>query len=103
MRGTTIGHGEAIACLGASGPPANPPHRLDVSRAPRILLLNPRYDPATPYAWAVNVHRQAPNSTLVTYEGSGHSAYQRTACTRSAVEDYLLTLKTPHHDVSCPA
>ncbi|WP_410670045.1 alpha/beta hydrolase [Amycolatopsis sp. cmx-4-68] len=103
MRGSALGHGEAMACLGVPGPPANPPHRLDVPRAPRILVLNPRYDPATPHAWAVNVHRQAPNSTLVTYEGPGHGAYQRTACTRSVVDEYLLTLKTPRHDVSCPA
>jgi len=104
MRGSTIGHDEATACLGVDGPPANPPHRLDISRAPRILLLSSRYDPSTPYAWAVNVHRQAPaNTTLLTYEGSGHGAYRRTACTRAAVDGYLLTLKTPHHDFGCPA
>lgn len=104
MRGSTIGHDEATACLGVTGPPANPPHRLDIARAPRILLLSSRYDPATPYAWAVNVHRQAPaDTTLLTYEGAGHGAYRRTECTRAAVDQYLLTLKTPHHDFSCPA
>ncbi len=104
MRGSPLGHDEATACLGVAGPPANPPHRLDIARAPQILLLNARYDPATPYAWARNIHRQAPaNTTLLTYEGSGHVVYPRTPCTRSAVDDYLLTLKTPRHDVSCPA
>ncbi|MFJ7213263.1 alpha/beta hydrolase [Amycolatopsis sp. NPDC098790] len=104
MRGSTIGHDEATACLGVAGPPANPPHRLNVSRAPRILLLSSRYDPATPYAWAVNAHRQAPaNTTLLTYEGSGHGAYRRTECTRAAVDGYLLTAKAPHRDFGCPA
>ncbi|WP_410640973.1 alpha/beta hydrolase [Amycolatopsis sp. lyj-346] len=104
MRGSTLSHGEAMACLGVQGPPANPPHRLSIPRAPRILLLNARYDPATPYAWALAVHRQAPaNTTLLTYEGSGHGVYQRNACTRSATDRYLLTLETPRHDVSCPA
>lgn len=104
MRGSPLGHAEATACLGVAGPPANPPHRLDLSRAPRVLLLNSRYDPATPYAWARTIHRQAPaNTTLLTYEGPGHVVYPRTTCTRSAVDDYLLTLKTPRHDVSCPA
>jgi pimeloyl-ACP methyl ester carboxylesterase len=104
MRGSTLGHDELTACLGVPGPPANPPHRLDLARAPRILLLNSRYDPATPYAWARDIHRQAPaNTTLLTYEGSGHVVYPRNACTRSAVDGYLLTLKTPRHDVGCPA
>ena len=104
MRGSMLSHDEALACLGIPGPPANPPHRLDVRRAPRILLLNSRYDPATPYAWALGIHRQAPaNTTLVTYEGSGHAVYQRTPCTRAVVDGYLLTRQAPRHDVSCPA
>ncbi|OXM63533.1 alpha/beta hydrolase [Amycolatopsis vastitatis] len=103
MRGRTIGHEEATTCLGLPGPPANPPHRLNIPRAPRILLLNARYDPATPHPWAENIHRQAPaNTTLVTYEGSGHSIYPRTTCTRAAVDRYLLTLEAPRRDVSCP-
>ncbi|MEU5259241.1 alpha/beta hydrolase [Amycolatopsis sp. NPDC021455] len=104
MRGTPLGHGEVAACLGVPGPPANPPHRLAIPRAPRILVMNSRYDPATPYAFAVNIHRQAPaNTTLLTYEGSGHGVYTRTACTRGVVDDYLLALKTSPHDFSCPA
>ncbi|MEQ0563479.1 alpha/beta hydrolase [Amycolatopsis sp. NEAU-NG30] len=104
MRGTPLGHGEATACLGVPGPPANPPHRLDIARAPRILLVNARYDPATPHAWAVNIRRQAPaNTTLMTYEGSGHAIYTRNACTRAAVDGYLLTGQAPRRDFSCPA
>jgi pimeloyl-ACP methyl ester carboxylesterase len=104
MRGSTLSHDEAMACLGVHGPPANPPHRLDLSRAPQVLLLNSRYDPATPYSWALAIHRQAPaNTTLLTYEGSGHGVYPKTACTRAAVDRYLLTLQPPSHDVGCPA
>ncbi|WP_086850060.1 alpha/beta hydrolase [Amycolatopsis kentuckyensis] len=104
MRGSTLSHGEAMACLGVQGPPSNPPHRLSVPRAPRILLLNSRHDPATPYAWALAIHRQAPaNTTLLTYEGSGHGVFDRNTCTRSAVDRYLLALAAPEHDVSCPA
>ncbi|MFG1643249.1 alpha/beta hydrolase [Amycolatopsis sp. NPDC049252] len=104
MRGSPLSHGEATACLGIPGPPANPPHRLDITRAPRILLVNARYDPATPYAWAQDIHHQAPaNTTLLTYEGSGHGVYQRTACTRAAVDTYLLTATAPRRDFGCPA
>lgn len=104
MRGGVLGHDEATACIGIPGPPANPPHRLDIGTAPTVLLLNSRYDVATPYAWALNIHRQAPrNTALLTYEGTGHAVYQRSACTRGVVDDYLLTLATPRPGASCPA
>lgn len=104
MRGSLIGHGEATACIGVPGPPADPPHPLDLRTAPKILVLNARHDPTTPYAWAVDVHRQAPHNTaLLTYEGWGHVAYPRSACTRAGVDDYLLTLTVPAEGSSCPA
>jgi pimeloyl-ACP methyl ester carboxylesterase len=102
MRGSLIGHDEATACSGIPTPPTNPPHRLDIGDAPKILVLSARHDPTTPYSWAVNVHRQAPrNTALLTYEGWGHIAYPRSACTRGGVDSYLLDLTTPA--LSCPA
>jgi pimeloyl-ACP methyl ester carboxylesterase len=103
MRGSFIGHGEAAACAGVPGPPTNPPHRLDIRHAPKILVLSARHDPTTPYAWAVSIHRQAPRHTaLLTYEGWGHVSYPRSSCTRGSVDDYLLTLTIPARS-SCPA
>jgi pimeloyl-ACP methyl ester carboxylesterase len=104
MRGSFIGHDEATACAGVPGPPANPPHRLDIGDAPVILVLNARHDPVTPYAWAAAIHRQAPrNTALLTYEGWGHVAYPRSDCTRGGVDDYLLTLTVPARGAACPA
>jgi pimeloyl-ACP methyl ester carboxylesterase len=104
MRGSLIGHDEATACIGIPGLPANPPHHLDIRDAPKILVLNARHDPVTPHAWAANIHRQAPrNTALLTYEGGGHVAYPRSACTRAGVDDYLLTLTVPAKESSCPA
>jgi pimeloyl-ACP methyl ester carboxylesterase len=104
MRGSFIGHDEATACIGVPGRPASPPHRLTIPAAPKILVLNARHDPITPYAWAVNVHRQAPrNTALLTYEGWGHITYPRSACTRGGVDDYLLELTVPARGSSCPA
>ena len=101
MQGSPIGHDEATSCIGIAGPPANPPHPLDLSHAPMILLMNSRHDPATPYAWALDIHRQAPkNTALLTYEGTGHGVYTRSDCTRAAADNYLLALKTPGQ--SCP-
>ncbi|WP_245848870.1 alpha/beta hydrolase [Lentzea kentuckyensis] len=102
MRGSLIGHDEATTCAGVPGPPSNPPHRLDIGHAPKILVLSARHDPNTPYAWAANIHRQAPrNTALLTYEGWGHVAYPRSDCTRGGVDAYLLDLTIPA--VSCPA
>ncbi len=102
MRGSLIGHDEVTACVGVPGPPSNPPHKLNIGDAPKILVLNARHDPTTPYDWAVNIHRQAPrNTALLTYEGWGHVAYPRSACTRGGVDAYLLDLKVPAS--SCPA
>jgi pimeloyl-ACP methyl ester carboxylesterase len=104
MRGGSLGHDEATVCMGVSGPPTNPPHRLNIPQAPTVLLLNSLHDPATPYAWAQNIHRQAPrNTALVTYEGAGHAVYQRSACTRAVADDYLLALTVPRPGTSCPA
>ncbi|MFD4638086.1 alpha/beta hydrolase [Lentzea sp. NPDC058436] len=102
LRGSFLGHDEATACIGVPGQPANPPHRLDIGDAPKIMVINSRYDPTTPHEWAVSIKRQAPrNTALLTYEGWGHIAYPRSACTRTNVDDYLINLTTPA--VSCPA
>ncbi|MFD5828001.1 alpha/beta hydrolase [Lentzea sp. NPDC060358] len=102
MRGSFLGHDEVMACAGIAGPPANPPHRWDIGKAPTILVVNGRHDPTTPYAWAVNMQRQAPrNTVLLTYEGWGHVAYDASDCARAGVDEYLLNLRTPV--ASCPA
>ena len=65
-------------------------------------MLSARHDAITPYEWAVNIQRQAPrNTALLTYEGWGHVAYPRSACTRGGVDDYLLELTVKA--TSCPA
>ncbi|MEU4745303.1 alpha/beta hydrolase, partial [Actinosynnema sp. NPDC023658] len=100
LRGTFIGHTEAAACVGFTDRPTNPPHRLDVDQAPPLLLLTSRYDVATPYQWAQNVHRQAKGSHLVTFDGPGHGVYHANECTRSAADAHLLGT-APARDRTC--
>ncbi|MEV8435818.1 alpha/beta hydrolase [Actinosynnema sp. NPDC051121] len=100
LRGTYLGHQEAATCVGFTGPPTNPPHRLDVDHAPPLLLLTSRYDVATPYAWARTVHRQAKGSHLVTFDGPGHGVYHANDCTRAAADSYLLGT-APARNVTC--
>jgi pimeloyl-ACP methyl ester carboxylesterase len=92
------------ACLGWPTPVANPPHRLHVTGDPRLLLLNGLHDPRTGYEWATNVAAQlGKRGRLLTYEGWGHGSYERTPCTVSAVDRYLVDLTLPPPGARCPA
>ncbi|CAM3320816.1 alpha/beta hydrolase [Kibdelosporangium persicum] len=96
MRGGALGHRAVTSCVGVEDSVKNPQHRLTIRNAPKILMLNSLYDPATPYSWAVNAHRQSKDTTvLLTYEGWGHGVYGRSECTTRPVDEYLITLKTP--------
>ncbi|ONI81032.1 transporter [Actinosynnema sp. ALI-1.44] len=96
MRGGVLGHIAVTGCLGLEKVVTNPQRRLDIDNAPKIYMLNALYDPATPYAWAVNAHKQSKNTTeLMTYEGWGHGVYGRSECTTAPVDQYLISTKVP--------
>jgi pimeloyl-ACP methyl ester carboxylesterase len=104
MRGGALGHTAIAGCIGLPEKVNNPQHRLNIKNAPKILMLNALYDPATGYAWAANAHRQSRDTTvLLTYEGWGHGVYGRSECTRVSVDTYLATLKTPKPGSRCEA
>jgi pimeloyl-ACP methyl ester carboxylesterase len=93
-----------MQCIGWPGPVNNPQHRLDVQGAPTILMLNGKHDPATGYEWALHVAAQLRDqAVLVTYEGAGHTAYRRNACTRGAADQYLLEGTVPPSGTVCEA
>ena len=67
-----------------------------------ILIVGTTYDPATPYAWSVALNRQLPTSTLLTYQGDGHTAYSRgSACISRLVDAYLLKGTPPAARTVC--
>ena len=104
MRGSALGHTAMAGCVGLPEDVNNPQHRLKIKDAPKILMLNALHDPATGYEWAANAHRQSRNTTvLLTYEGWGHGVYDRSDCTRTATDDYLINLKTPRPGARCAA
>ncbi|MEC3982845.1 alpha/beta hydrolase [Amycolatopsis sp. H20-H5] len=92
-----------LGCVGWPTPPSNPPAPLHVDhRAPTILLTNSRHDTVTRYQWALSVHRQTPDKTvLLTYAGSGHGSYLRGACMRATVDAYLLEQDLPEPGTVC--
>ncbi|MFI5491634.1 alpha/beta hydrolase [Actinoplanes sp. NPDC051859] len=90
-------------CLGWQLSVDNAQRPLPPAQTGPVLLINARHDPATPYAWAQTVARQlGPKATLVTYEGWGHTVYGRTPCATNLVDRYLLTVKPPAANSSCP-
>ncbi|ALG07234.1 alpha/beta fold hydrolase [Kibdelosporangium phytohabitans] len=96
MRGGVLGHSAIAGCFGLEESVTNPQRRLNIKNAPRIYMLNALYDPATPYEWAVNAHRQSKDTTeLLTYEGWGHGVYGRSECTTAPIDQYLVSTKVP--------
>ncbi|MDO8732516.1 MAG: alpha/beta hydrolase [Actinomycetota bacterium] len=73
------------------------------TKAP-VLVIGTRFDPATPYEWAQALSSQLPTSTLLTYEGNGHTAYgSGSKCIDGQVDLYLLQGNMPAKGTSCPA
>jgi hypothetical protein len=89
-------------CLGWPSKPDNP--QRDLSRAQKpVLVVNARHDPATAYAWARHVTQQlGPKAALLTYDGWGHVAYNRTACVSGTVDRYLIDGVLPAAGARCP-
>lgn len=102
-RGSSLGHGATMGCAGY--PEATNPQRpLRIRNAPKILLTNAKHDPATAYEWAVNAHRQSRDTTVfVTYDGWGHGVYDRSECTKTINDRYLVDLKLPRNGTHCAA
>jgi pimeloyl-ACP methyl ester carboxylesterase len=93
-----------LACLGRSGTLTNPPHPYHVQRGvPPILMVNSLHDPATPYAWALDVARQIRQATLVTYDGWGHGVYRQSSCAQQIIDNYLINLRIPPRGTHCLA
>jgi pimeloyl-ACP methyl ester carboxylesterase len=88
---------------------ANWPHQftgerteLHATGAAPILVVGTTNDPATPYVWAESLAEQLDSGHLVTYNGEGHTAYNKSnSCVNNAVDDYLLNGTVPESDPNC--
>ena len=88
--GPYLSHGELL-CAQWPVPPARTPAPVTAAGAPGILVVGTTGDPATPYAWARSLAGQLESGVLLTHEGEGHIAYQRSsACVDRAVDAYLV-------------
>ncbi|RXZ67112.1 alpha/beta hydrolase [Agromyces albus] len=87
----------------------NWPHTSDRDReeihaegAEPILVIGTTGDPATPYEWAVALAEQLESGALVSYEGEGHTAYNKSnSCVNDAVESFFIDGTVPASDPQC--
>ncbi|HET7405626.1 MAG TPA: alpha/beta hydrolase [Mycobacteriales bacterium] len=90
--GPAIAWGNA-GCAYWAAPPVEQPHAVSAPGAPPILVVGTTRDPATPYVWAQALARQLSSGVLLTYNGDGHTAYERgSSCVDRAVDAYLISL-----------
>jgi pimeloyl-ACP methyl ester carboxylesterase len=67
-----------------------------------ILVVGTTNDPATPYQWAKNLAGELQNGHLVTYNGEGHTAYNKSnSCVNDAVDNFFIDDKVPAKDPDC--
>jgi pimeloyl-ACP methyl ester carboxylesterase len=82
----------------------NPINKFVAQTAAPIVVVGTKYDPATPYKWAVGLSSQLVTSVLLTYEGDGHTAYMRgSKCIDNEIENYLVDGIVPAKNIICPA
>jgi len=82
----------------------NPINKFVAQTAAPIVVVGTKYDPATPYKWAVGLSSQLVTSVLLTYEGDGHTAYMRgSKCIDNEIENYLVDGIVPEKNIVCPA
>ncbi|TDV53926.1 alpha/beta hydrolase [Actinophytocola oryzae] len=91
----------ASLCVNPPVPATNPQRPLHAPDVPPVMVLNSRYDAATPYQGARHVAEQLPGSVLVTYDGMGHGAATRSACTRDVVVRYFGDTRLPEPGTHC--
>ncbi|GAA2146947.1 alpha/beta hydrolase [Glycomyces algeriensis] len=79
------------------------PESVNGKGAPDVVLIGNTGDPATPYAWAESVAKELDSGVLLTYEGSGHTAYALGhTCIDDPVTAYLVDLDVPENGLRCP-
>ncbi|GAA1815815.1 alpha/beta hydrolase [Agromyces neolithicus] len=78
------------------------PAAMHAEGAAPIMVVGTTGDPATPYEWSVALADQLESGVLVTYEGEGHTAYNKSnGCVSDAVESYLIDGTVPSADPKC--
>lgn len=67
-----------------------------------IVIVGTTRDPATPYKWALSLHKYLQGSTLISLDADGHTGHNRgSSCVDNAIDKYLLTGAVPQQGLKC--
>lgn len=78
------------------------PRKITAQGSGPIVVVGTTRDPATPYAWAVQLNDQLANGRLITYDGDGHTAYMRSnGCVDGAIDSYYVAGTVPENGLKC--
>ena len=83
--------------------PRTPLPERDAAGSAPILVIGTQGDPVTPLPGAVDMATDLVSGVLLTWQGSGHTAYPKTDCVTAAVNAYLIDLVAPQDGLTCPA
>ena len=83
--------------------PPDKPIKVTDNHAPTVLVIGTTGDPATPISGARHLAALLGSGDLLVWQGDGHTAYPKTSCVTNDVDNYLIELKAPAPESSCPA
>jgi hypothetical protein len=83
--------------------PRTPLPARDAEGSAPIVVVGTQGDPVTPLPGAVDMAKDLTSGVLLTWQGSGHTAYPKTDCVTAAVNAYLIDLTVPTDGLTCPA
>ncbi|MEV7775842.1 alpha/beta hydrolase [Kitasatospora sp. NPDC086791] len=79
------------------------PHPILTPGSAPVLVIGSTGDPVTPYAWAQRLAAGLEHGVLLTREGDGHTAYDKSTCVRTAVAAFLTDGRMPAAGTHCPS
>jgi pimeloyl-ACP methyl ester carboxylesterase len=83
--------------------PRTPLPDRDAEGSAPILVIGTQGDPVTQVQGAIDMAEDLTSGVLLTWQGSGHTAYPKTDCVTAAVNAYLIDLVVPPDGLTCPA
>ncbi|MGF1426038.1 alpha/beta hydrolase [Kitasatospora sp. LaBMicrA B282] len=78
-----------------------PPQQIKAAGSAPILVVGSTGDDATPYQWAQHLSTMLADATLLTRDGDGHTAYDKSSCVQRAVNAFLLGGTMPAAGTHC--